>query len=310
MTTFSRIADGTGADTPSVTFPSAPSALVYGYIERVDGQAASTPIDNEASAFSSFTNSLAIPTDTVNNDESLCLVASAHISLVTASWSAGWTERSDQQSSAGSVASATQSSSSGTSPSGTTTWSGSGRIVSSLVIIKPTAAGGGTPVGVASETDSALSLSSISKAVNIGLPVETDSALGVTIAKRVTLGVAAETDSVVAVAVSKRVVLGLASETNSGLSVTPAKRVSVGIASEVDTSLPLTHAKRVTVGVATSIETALGVTVSGGAADVYGDLALSVTRHSGLALTVQAHAGLTLTARKHSRLTLTVGGGS
>lgn len=144
QTVFYRVADGSADDTPTITFPAAPSQGATGFILRINGQASSGAFDTSASAFSAFTSVLAVPTATVADNDSLCLLFVSHAALSqTCSVDTGWSEVLESSGAYTSVAAYHQTAAAGTSPAGTITWSGSGRHLASVVIIKPAAGSAG-----------------------------------------------------------------------------------------------------------------------------------------------------------------------
>lgn len=127
-------------------------------------------------------------------------------------------------------------------------------------------AGGGqtVPIGLASETDTALPLTS-RKGVSVGLASETDSALPLTSHKRLAIGLADETDTALPIGSGAAHPIGLASETGTALPLTANKTHALGLATTLDSALPLSLHKRIPLGLALSTETALPITVLGGA---------------------------------------------
>lgn len=154
--------------------------------------------------------------------------------------------------------------------------------------------GSGTTVavGLASETDSALSVTVVNpRSYAVGLVSETDSALALTVAKTVSVSLASETDSALTItpqiggditvpvglaseinaalgitAINPRsYAVGQASETDTALSVSVFNGVVIGQAVETDSALAITPYKVVSVGVSSETDTALSLSVIGGA---------------------------------------------
>jgi len=141
QTVFRRIATGGGDDTPTISFPG--SAALSGIILRINGQAASSPFDASNSAASGFAATMAVPTATVAQNDSLCVLVTSSISQsLTCSVDNSWSEFGEYPSTTTGIAAYRQTSAAGTSPGGTITWSSSTRFVASTVIIKPAAAAG------------------------------------------------------------------------------------------------------------------------------------------------------------------------
>ena len=120
--------------------------------------------------------------------------------------------------------------------------------------ITPTPGAASVAIGIATETDTALSItpSTGTQSVNLGIATETDTALSITPtpgAASVAIGQATETDAALSITASgsATVNLGLASETDTALSITPtpgAASVNLGLATETDQALPITVSLR------------------------------------------------------------------
>lgn len=133
-------------------------------------------------------------------------------------------------------------------------------------------AGGVVSVGLASETDTALSVTP-SKVIAqaVGQASETDSALGVTPVKAITAAIvqASETDSALGVTPVKVIqqAVGQPTETNAALSVTPvtAGIVAVGLSTETDSALSISPIKDIlaALGQANETDTALSISPPG-----------------------------------------------
>lgn len=150
------------------------------------------------------------------------------------------------------------------------------------VIVSVPSGGVSQTVGIAAETDSALT-SGAAKTVQTGISTETDSGLTTTAEKARQAGIAAETDAGLAAGAGKTLQAGIAAETDSGLAATAAKLLQTGIATETDTGLPATSGNIVAVGIAT--ETDSGLAASGAKTLVVG-------------LASESDAGLVSTADK------------
>jgi len=151
-------------------------------------------------------------------------------------------------------------------------------------------------IGLASETDSALSVSPVSAlTVNIDQALETDTAHSITpsLATVLNIGLAIEVDTALSVTpeVDLSVSLGIASETDTALSVTASAgtAVSVGLAAEVDSALTVTPVTNVSalIGLATETDSAQSVTPVSAISVNLGqaseaDSALSISPISGL----------------------------
>ena len=164
-------------------------------------------------------------------------------------------------------------------------------------------------VGIASETDSALSITP-NRAYAIGLASETDTALGpLTIPQNILLGIAIETDTVPgALGKAKSKAIGLASETDSALAITAERAYALGIASETDTALgPITIPKLVVLGIATEADSALPLGSAkakaiGLASEADSALSIIPERTYAVGLPSEADSALALTIQKSLQL--------
>lgn len=124
-------------------------------------------------------------------------------------------------------------------------------------------------VGLASETDTALSITA-QRAVTVGQAGELNSALSITPIKgvNVAVGLAEETNEALGIEpVSPgRVQVDQAEETNTAQSINPARAVQVGLAEETNTAQPVTFRREVFVGLAEETNTAQSITFFGQAA--------------------------------------------
>lgn len=116
--------------------------------------------------------------------------------------------------------------------------------------------GGGTPIGIAGETDSAQPLAP-RKRRGVGISAETDAAQQLSPLKRRTIDLADETDSALPLIRRKRRALGIATETDAGESLASRKRRALGIAAESDQAESLAARKRRVLGLAGETDTAL-----------------------------------------------------
>ena len=141
--------------------------------------------------------------------------------------------------------------------------SGESQLTDFIVAIAPAAGATNVAVGLASETNTAQSITP-RHVVDVGLAEETDTAQSITPAAAATIvnvGLASETNAAQSITPSKRADVGLASETNTAQSITPSHRVDVGLATETDSAQAITIERRVTVGLAEETDTAQSVTI-------------------------------------------------
>ncbi len=144
ITTFWRVADGTGDDTPTVTFGTAPTVLAKATIVRLSGADPTSPLDAYVDAADpGFGPTVTIGTTTVTTNGSLQVGVAGNIGQ-SSTWSAGWTERFDEADTTG-LTVATAPIDAGTSLGGTVTQPSGGRWVQTTIIIKPAAGGGPSP---------------------------------------------------------------------------------------------------------------------------------------------------------------------
>ena len=141
----------------------------------------------------------------------------------------------------------------------THSWAGENLVGSAGVSIFTTeAAGGGTPVGLAAETDTALAVSP-ARGVDLGLAAGTDAALGVTIARVRAVGLASASDTALGLAIARGIDLGLASEADAALALGTRLVVDIGLAAETDAALAATIARAAALGLAGESDTAAAV---------------------------------------------------
>ncbi len=154
------------------------------------------------------------------------------------------------------------------------------------VVFVPSGAGAPSVLGLASETDSAFSVSGAKQAA-AGLATETDVAQALAAAKTVIVGLASETDSAFAVSALKVAAAGLATETQAAFSVMGLKAAAIGVASTVETAQAVAGAKVAAAGLASETDTAPAVTAAKTAAvglSLETDTAPAVTAASGQAI--------------------------
>lgn len=167
------------------------------------------------------------------------------------------------------------------------------------------AGGAEIATGLASETDSALSLArvklettgradetdtafarTLSRLKAAGLASETDAALSGALSKRLAVGVAVETDAALAPdfgAGAQTIPTGRADEVDTGLAASIQKRVALGVGSEGDASLSGALAKRASVGSASGTD----IAISGGVQKVIA-IALSIETDAAFARPFEA----------------------
>lgn len=104
-------------------------------------------------------------------------------------------------------------------------------------------------VGLATETDSALTLS-IAKAKTLDLVTEVDTALQILITKLKEVNQAIEVDTALSVLITKLKLVGLSVETDSSLGLDHSKTIQIGISLETETALPITGVSIVNLGIA------------------------------------------------------------
>lgn len=96
---FTRIADGTGDDTPTITLSGSPSSGWFTVILRIDGHDGTTPYDTGANATGAASDdTIEIPIATVARDGSLAIAAMIKVgggSPRNLVWPGSWAERLD-----------------------------------------------------------------------------------------------------------------------------------------------------------------------------------------------------------------------
>jgi hypothetical protein len=138
------------------------------------------------------------------------------------------------------------------------------------------------PVGLASETDTAFTITAL-KTQSIGLPSEADSALALAVAKTLGVGLAAESASAFALNASKARAVALAGESDTGLAVAKTKAQTVGLPSEADSALAAIAAKTKALGLSTEADSTF---------------ALEIAKLKALGLPIETDTGLTVTIRR------------
>ena len=120
-------------------------------------------------------------------------------------------------------------------------------------------AAGGTAVGLASETDTALSLPG-TQILAIGLATEADTALALAARQLAAAGLATETGMALARLATQIRAVGLAAETDTALALSPSAANAVGLAAEVDTALAPPLVSRRAAGLSIETDQALALT--------------------------------------------------
>lgn len=176
--------------------------------------------------------------------------------------------------------------------------------VARTIAIRPAAAGGPTTVnlGIPVETNTALAIALLKK-VAVGIAESLESALPLAIRKLIPLGQPVETDTALPLAVTKRVVLGQAVESDTPLAISVVKSVSLGVAIETSTALPLTATKSVALGIAVETDAALTLTATSGTVV---NLGLAIETSTALPLTVTKDVALGIAVETSTAPGLTV----
>jgi hypothetical protein len=120
----------------------------------------------------------------------------------------------------------------------------------------------GNTLGVASETDEALPLTMV-HVRTLGVATETDSARPLALTYMRALGIAAETDSARPLALTYTRALGLATEADSARPLALTYTRILGVASEADSARPLTLTHQRALGLATETDTAVQLQLVG-----------------------------------------------
>lgn len=126
--------------------------------------------------------------------------------------------------------------------------------------VPASAGGGGTPVGLATETDTAQTLAGVQLRA-AGLSTESDSALALAAVASTAVGVAAETDTALALSALQLKTVGTATEVDTALALDVGTTGGVGVALETDVALNLAGSQQRAVGLATEADTALALTL-------------------------------------------------
>ena len=161
------------------------------------------------------------------------------------------------------------------------------------------AAGGGTSLGTAIETDAALPISA-ARVSTLGAAQETDAALPLASAKRRTLTPAAGIDLALPLSAARVRSLGFAAETEAALPLATAAGVTLNIATLAETALPLAAERVRTLGLASTSIEALALSTAHArtltpAAGADQALPLSTTRRRALGIAETADQALALT---------------
>lgn len=160
-------------------------------------------------------------------------------------------------------------------------------------------ASAGTPVGLASETDTALGLSGVHIRA-AGLATEADTALALSARQIAAVGLATETDTALARTATLIRPAGLATETDTALALAPgAAPGAVGLAVETDQALPLTGRQIRAVGLAVETDTALALSPGSGALvgmalEIDAAFALQAVQRRPVGLAVESDTALAL----------------
>lgn len=102
----------------------------------------------------------------------------------------------------------------------------------------------------------------VRQTIDLGLPVETDSVLALTLAKSLDLALPTEVDTVLAQVLGKSVGLPLPVEVDSALAVVLGKTATLGLPVELDTALAGSIAKGALLGLPTEFDSTFGLTLS------------------------------------------------
>lgn len=160
-------------------------------------------------------------------------------------------------------------------------------------------ASAGTPVGLASETDTALGLPGVHIRA-AGLATEADAALALGARQIAAVGLATETDTALARTATLIRPAGLATETDTALALAPgAAPGAVGLAVETDQALPLTGRQIRAVGLAVETDTALALSPGSGALvgmalEIDAAFALQAVQRRPVGLAVESDTALAL----------------
>lgn len=125
-------------------------------------------------------------------------------------------------------------------------------------------------VGLAVETDTALACAAV-QILPTGMSVETDTALALDAGSASGAGIASETDTALALAGVQIKTAGLAAEVDTALALTGVTGTAPGIATESDTAFALVAVQKMLVGIASEVDTAFALSPAAAPGD---DLAL------------------------------------
>jgi len=132
-------------------------------------------------------------------------------------------------------------------------------------LIGGAAGGGGTDVGLSTETDTSLALSALQIKAT-GTATETDAALALAPVQIAATGRADETNTAFALTPVQVQAVGLATETDTALALDAGAASAAGLALETDTALALAAVQITATGIATEVDTALALTGLAGTA--------------------------------------------
>jgi hypothetical protein len=169
--------------------------------------------------------------------------------------------------------------------------SGSATVFHTVITVEDGEAGTLVEIGLATETDTAMSVED--GGIDLGLVTETDSALA--LARDQLISFAAEIDTSLSLSAVRAYALGLASETDTALAATPVKHLGMPVETdsalslaqiltfptETDTALSMRPVRSYALGLAEETDSALSITLVDGIAEALGlaaetDTALSV----------------------------------
>lgn len=161
------------------------------------------------------------------------------------------------------------------------------------------AAGGAVPVGLATETDTALGLSGVHIRAT-GLATEADTALSLAARQIRAAGLSTETDTALARTATHIRAAGIATETDTALALLPvAEPGTVGLAVETDQALALQARQIRAAGLAVETDTALALSPGSGALvgmalEIDTAFALQAIQRRSVGLAVESNTALAL----------------
>lgn len=150
----------------------------------------------------------------------------------------------------------------GTDTAGSATWATGSRAGGLIVEVKAGASGTTFNLDQATETDTALMLTS-SKSATLSQTTELDTATALSASKVLVLGIATEADEAFAIAASSGVTfeLSLATETDTAFGLVLSKSASLGAATATDAALSITSSKAVTLGLTSETDSAAAMSL-------------------------------------------------